>query len=342
MSRQLGNASMAAVRQYLRLAEDDGLDVTELLHGAGIPPELADDDSGRISGWQFQKLINTMTALTDDPLLGLRSADFVQPGSYSILGYITMSCATLGEAVARIAPYEKLVGDMGVTSLETGPSEATLTWQCAYPDAQVRPHMIDNVFGSWISYARWLANRPDAAPTRVALEHPSPGTALESAYTRRWNCPVLFDQPTSHITLPRSLLELPLRQPDPILRRTLEDHAQTQLQMLEPDQETSDLSARVSASIRQHLSEGITRQDLIAESLGLTARTLQRRLNHEGQSYQNLLDAVREEQACNLLRHSGHSVETIALRLGFSEVRSFHRRFRQWTGQSPGAFRGDR
>ena len=104
MSRQLGNASMAAVRQYLRLAEDDGLDVTELLHGAGIPPELADDDSGRISGWQFQKLINTMTALTDDPLLGLRSADFVQPGSYSILGYITMSCATLGEAVARIAP----------------------------------------------------------------------------------------------------------------------------------------------------------------------------------------------------------------------------------------------
>ncbi len=342
MSRQLGNVSMAAVRQYLRLAESDGLDVATLLQAAGIPPELTSNDSGRISGWQFQTLIIEMAGLTDDPLLGLRSADFVQPGSYTILGYITMSCATLGEAVARIAPYEKLVGDMGVTSLETDLHEARLTWHCAYPEPRARPHMIDNVFGSWISYARWLADNPDAAPTRVSLEHPSPGDRLESAYEQRWGCPVLFDQPTSQITLPRTLLEQPLRQPDPILRRTLEDHAQAQLQILASEQSPSELIAQVSARIRQHLGEGITRQDLVAESLGMTARTLQRRLSQQGESYQNLLDQVRQEQARSLLSATNHSVETIALRLGFSEVRSFHRRFRQWTGQSPGEFRGDR
>lgn len=335
----LGHASTAAVRQYLRLADALDLDRQDLLAGSGITGELLEDDSGRVRGEQFQSLIHAMVSRSQHPVLGLLSGDYVQPGSYTVLGYITMSCATLGEAVARIAPFEKLVGDMGVTTLEAVDDEVRLTWHCNYPDPLIRPHMVDNVFASWINYARWLANEADAAPRRVLLEHPSPGSRWEAEYRRRWRCPVQFGCPSSTIVIPKSLLSVRLRQPDPILRRTLEEHALSQMAALDED---SGLAARVRHAIHQQLRQGVTRQDMIAEQLEMTARTLQRRLSHEGLSYQTLLDEVRHEMARDYLVRTSLPIPDIAMRLGFSEARSFHRSFKHWSGITPGEFRRER
>lgn len=332
----LGIASITAVQQYLRLADDEGLDVAALCRAAGLPEDLPAASQGHIPGNRFQALIRTLVEQTGNPLLGLYSGDYVQPGSYSVLGYITMSCATLGEAVARIAPYEKLVGDMGVTRVLQQGDEIHLVWACAYTDPVVRPHMIDNVFASWIQYARWLAGQQDTAPVQVDLEHPSPGPALEKIYRERWGCPVHFDQPDSRIRFQRSLLSVPLRQPDPELRQTLEAHAQTRMKSLG---DRASLASRVRHAIYQQLRQGVTRQDMVAEQLAMTARTLQRKLGEEGLSYQRLLDEIRQELARDMLTNSTLSIQDIALRLGFSEVRSFHRRFRDWTGSTPGDFR---
>jgi len=338
-SPQLGYATMAAVRQYLRFAEDAGLDTGALLQKAGIDTGKQDNDGARITGAAFQRLLQALIAQLDDPLTGLRSGDYVQPGSYTVVGYITMSCATLGEAIARIAPYERLVGDMGVTEARpAGSGMVRLHWHCAYTDPRVRHHMIDNVFQSWIGYARWLADREDARPVRIELEHASPGAPYEAAYRERWQCPVLFDQPHSAITLDQALLDTPLRQPDPLLRQTLEAHALEQINQL-PDTGAVSLATRVSNMIRQQLREGITRQDVIAGALHMTARTLQRKLHQEGLSYQGLLDGVRAELARDYLARTGLSIQEIGLQLGFSETRSFQRQFKRWTGQAPSRFR---
>ncbi len=332
----LGHASTAAVRQYLRLADALDLDRDSLLRESGITPEQLRDDSGRVRGEQFQRLIRAMVTRSDQPVLGLLSGDYVQPGSYTVLGYITMSCATLGEAVARIAPFEKLVGDMGVTSLEAVDDEVRMTWHCNYTDPLVRPHMVDNVFASWINYARWLADEPGASPREVRLEHPSPGEPWVSEYRRRWACPVHFGCDSSTIVVPRELLSVRLRQPDPVLRQTLEEHALTQMAALEDD---SGLATRVRHAIHQQLRQGVTRQDMIAEQLAMTPRTLQRRLSQEGLSYQALLDEVRHEMARDYLARTTLPIPDVAMRLGFSEVRSFHRSFKHWSGMTPGEFR---
>lgn len=332
----LGTASIAAVRQYLRLAQARGLDWQRALVAAGLSADALDEGSERIEGHQFQQLIRELVVSSGDPLLGLHSGDYVQPGSYNVLGYITMSCATLGEAVARIAPFEKLVGDMGVTHLQQEGDQLRLTWHCAYPDPLVRPQMIDNVFASWINYARWLGDSPEASPALVTLERSSPGAQLEAEYRQRWGCPVTFGASRNSITLPLTLLNVPLRQPDPLLRKTLEAHAMTQIAALDDD---SSLINRVRQAIRHQLQQGITRQDMVAEQLQTTARTLQRRLSQEGLSYQRLLDEERRELARHYLRESALSIPDIAMRLGFSEVRSFHRSFKGWFGQTPGEFR---
>ncbi len=332
----LGTASIAAFRQYVRAAESAGIDTAGIFSKTGLSPEILDTDDGRINGEEFQQFIHLLYEQTGNQILGLETGDFVQPGSYSVLGYITMSCATLGEAVARIAPFEKLVGDMGTTSLSVAKSTITLTWNCNYDDPVVRPQVVDNVFASWINYARWLADNPVASPTRVRLKRASPGAELEQAYQQRWNCPVQFKAEEDSITLEKDLLNTRLRQPDPLLRKTLEAHALTQLASLDTD---SDLTSQVKRSIQQQLQHGITRQDMVAEDLDMTSRTLQRKLSHEGVSYQKLLDEVRQTMAEDYLRNSDLPIPDIALRLGYSETTSFHRKFKAVAGRTPGEFR---
>ncbi|MCC4270508.1 AraC family transcriptional regulator [Marinobacter nauticus] len=332
----LGTASVAALRQYVRYADAKGIAVDPLFEKAGLKPEILDSDEGRIDGEQLQAFIHLLAEHTGNPVLGLETGDYVQPGSYSVLGYITMSCATLGEAVTRIAPYEKLVGDMGTTRLKMKGDSATLIWTCNFTDPVVWPQVVDNVFASWINYARWLADSTDATPLEVRLRRPSPGPEHEKAYALRWQCPVQFDAEEDSVTFAQTLLATRLRQPDPLLRKTLEAHALSQLALLDTD---TDLTSKVKQSIQKQLADGITRQDMVAEDLGMTSRTLQRKLSQEGVSYQKLLDEVRQQMAEDYLQNTDMSIPDIALRLGYSETTSFHRKFKAATGKTPGDFR---
>lgn len=334
--KSLGTASVAALRQYARAAESAGTDLSALFKQADLDPAILDSDDGRINGEQFQHFLLLLCEFTNNPILGLETGDFVQPGSYSVLGYITMSCATLGDAVARIAPFEKLVGDMGTTGLSMSQGSITLTWNCNYNDPVVRPQVVDNVFASWVNYARWLADDTAASPTSVSLKREPPGTELEQAYHNRWNCQVHFGADKDSITLKQELLDTRLRQPDPMLRKTLEAHALSQLASLDTD---TDLTSQVKHSIQQQLMHGITRQDMVAEALGITSRTLQRKLSQEGVSYQKLLDEVRQKMAEDYLLNSELNIPDIAVRLGYSETTSFHRKFKAVTGKTPGEFR---
>ncbi len=152
----------------------------------------------------------------------------------------------------------------------------------------------------------------------------------------RWQCPVQFDAEEDSVTFAQSLLATRLRQPDPLLRKTLEAHALSQLALLDTD---TDLTSKVKQSIQKQLAEGITRQDMVAEDLGMTSRTLQRKLSQEGVSYQKLLDEVRQQMAEDYLQNTDMSIPDIALRLGYSETTSFHRKFKAATGKTPGDFR---
>ena len=101
----------------------------------------------------------------------------------------------------------------------------------------------------------------------------------------------------------------------------------------------TDLTSKVKQSIQKQLADGITRQDMVAEDLGMTSRTLQRKLSQEGVSYQKLLDEVRQQMAEDYLQNTDMSIPDIALRLGYSETTSFHRKFKAATGKTPGDFR---
>jgi AraC-like DNA-binding protein len=334
--KHLGFASIPAVQQYLRYAESKQVDTHQLILDSGIDPNVMASANGRIIGTQFQSLIKHLIEQSNDSLMGLHSSQFVQPGSYSVLGYITMSCATIGDAMDKIQPYERLVGDMGTTSFQDLGSSLLQQWHCIYDDTSVRPHMIDNVLASWTTFARWLANQ-DASPEKILFQRSAPSVEIQQEYQAFFKAELEFNADCDGIILSKDLLSISLRQPDNLLLKTLESHAKEQIAHLE--QNSASFSEKVKAIIQNQLNMGSARKELVATELNMTERTLQRKLVSEKTSYQNLLNEVRFELASELLKSSEIGIQDIAYNLGFADGRSFHRSFKNWTGVTPGQFR---
>lgn len=335
----LGTISSAALDQYLVSARAVGLDPVAGLQHAQIDEKLLDDPMARIDSAQFEVLLDWFIRESGDPLFGLHTSQFVQPGSYSVIGYIAMSASTLLEALSRVSVYEKLVGDMGVT--ETVPMDQgrlSVRWVCRHTREPVRRHLIENVLGSWVRYARWLANDESLNPLQVWFEHGAPADlgSLHD-YQQVFGCEVRFNQPASALVVDQSLLMHRLRQPDPLLFATLEAHAAQKLHELNLCGNT--LAQRVQLRIRSLIETGLPRKEQVAADLGMTERTLHRRLQDEGTNWQALVDQVRDDLARNLLRNTATSQADIAERLGYADTRSFQRAFKRRCGCTPAAWR---
>jgi len=193
---------------------------------------------------------------------------------------------------------------------------------------------VENVLGSWLQYARWIADT-QMSPAAVWLEHPCPPDASQAQYEAFFDCPVLFEQAYSALIVPLAYLQLPLRQADAQLLRTLEEHAMGLMATLED----ASLEQRVKSILRQLLKEGLPRKEQVAEQLAVSVRTLQRQLHQAGTSYQQILDDLRQELAEHYLLNSTLPIQDIAQYLGFTEPRSFHRTFKSRRGMPPGEFR---
>ena len=96
---------------------------------------------------------------------------------------------------------------------------------------------------------------------------------------------------------------------------------------------------QVRQVVTQRLSDGVPTLTGVAEALGMGARTLQRRLAAQGQSFQAVVDAARRELAHQLLRDTEYSLAEVAFLTGFSEQSGFTRAFRRWSGETPRSYR---
>jgi AraC-like DNA-binding protein len=333
---RLGSASTAALRQYLRAAQDYGIEAEDALIQNNLPVGILDNSISRVTGTEFQNLIRWLVDACKDPLFGLKSGAYVQPGSYSIFGYMIMNCRSAREALHMTPMYESIVGDMGVTKLEKAGPRLAVRWTCQYDDPVIIPHMIDNVLASWTQFARYLADLPEGKPYRVQLERNQPSADDLTTYQEMFGCDIEFNAKRSALIVDEEVLDIPLRQPDPGLLQTLTQQAES---LMDEIKQKKTIILQVRAVLRQLMEHELPRKEKVAEALDMTERTLQRRLQEAGTGYQQLLDDIRRETAIEWLTTTQVAINEIADNLGFGEVRSFHRRFKSWTGHAPGEYR---
>jgi AraC-like DNA-binding protein len=171
-------------------------------------------------------------------------------------------------------------------------------------------------------------------PEAVYFKHPSPGDL--SAHEEYFGCPVRYDADRDALQVSEEVLARPNRLGDTNVAAFIDTHLEEELKAFAGEK---DLAAEVREAVTNALSSGVPTISDIAGPLGMSGRTLQRRLAEDGHTFQSLVDTSRRELSERLLNNTDYSLAEVAFMTGFSEQSAFTRAFKRWAGQTPRSFR---
>lgn len=283
---------------------------------------------------RVQDFLARAEAVAGVPSLGVLLAVEVPRGTYAWLEFIARLAPTLEDGMKSVGRFYRLVNaGAELAYFERG--------ECAGLDITV--HGRRDGWGRQLNeYTVALLHRitrelsPSWRPTHVWLAHDAPAWSAQQELAAFFGVRPTFGAPTNGFDGPAELVDVELPGADRALCALLTSQARAALEAQVP---LAALAARVRDEVKGRLGRGAVGIEAVSAALGLSARTLQRRLREEGSSYQQVLDAVRAQAAKDWLANAQRSVGELAARLGYSEPGAFDRAFRRWTGQSPSAWR---
>lgn len=276
-------------------------------------------------------LLDEIAQVDPRPALGLHIGEQIQPRHAGIMGYIGLSCDSLGEAFLRFERFHRLVYDGNPAAMAIHGDVVSLSWGIEHG---VPGQLADETgIAAFTTMVRRLVRHP--LPL-TAINFVNPAPADLRPYEAFFGCPVTFGGTLTCITFPTPYLMLPVAHSDPGLRTLLENQAEALLRALPSGQA---FPTELKAALARSLHEGEPTLEHVAQRLAMSPRTLQRRLAELDLSFQHLLDRTRAELARGYLLEGNLTLSEIALLLGYSEQSAFNRAFKRWTGQTPRAVR---
>ena len=326
----LTRAILEALR-ILNVADPDAL-----LLEAGIDRQLLDKPENRIPFEQQQALWALAVEHSDNPTFGLLFARCIQPASFGVVGYMLMNCRTIEECLQATVKYQFLAGQGGEFSLEHSGERTALRYTPVNPAHPVTAHRVVAMLAVNVSFGRWLVG--EFRPRKVEFCHAAPADmAVCEEYEEFFGCPVSFGEDANRLFYDASVTGLIVPNASEDLLLLLSERAN---RLLESLSQRSGIAARIASLMATQLNSSVPDKAVIAAQLGMSERTLQRRLREEGTTYQEILDNARHYLARELLKNTRLSLTNIAIQLGFAEPSAFFRAFKKWEGTNPGQYRG--
>ena len=319
--------SVHLVRPFALLLEQD----------PRFPPDavaliLAMDPDDRIPCEVAHQMQDFAVQFSGDPDLGLRASAKLEHGDVGALDFLLTSGATVEDAVLLMGRYMRLANDVLDVRLEIVGDEAQVHLENRLPLAR---QSMDFQMGSLFkNHARaWM--RGSVAQLGVCFTHARPANTEE--YDRVFApARVAFSSPFMGYSFDKTFLRAPLQLADHKLHEVLKQHAQQIMNDLPKAQTWTD---RVRALATQELAGGNPTAAHIAHKLGLSSRTLGRKLEREGTTFSDLFDDLRRRLALQYVGGRDLNLSEVALLLGFSQTAAFHRAFRRWTDRTPLQYR---
>ena len=315
------------VQSLVQSMEKQGIPARVSLAGTGI-----DVSVGRVT---YQQRIDQLSNMLDLQGMNggwLESSGTASISDYGLLGYAMMSSATLEQAVQIAVKYHKMAGAMFELVFDVDGDEAVLKVDHLLPDGRVGQYTVEELFAGFSRLIALLLGR-NHKPSRILLNYEAPEYAEK--YLQCFRCPVIFDQPSCQYRFSRDELAESLAETDANMARICEESRHELLNKIEIE---DDIILHICNLLLSTPGE-FPKLDAVASKLSLGARTLRRRLNELGTSYQRILDDVRREMAIDYLRTTNLTVQEIAEILGYSEVTNFRRAFMRWVELSPYQYR---
>lgn len=277
------------------------------------------------------ELLRAIADVKPGPALGLTIGQHIAPRHAGVMGYIGLSCDTLGEALLRFERYHRLVYDGNPASMFVHGDVVSLSWGIEHGlPGQLAD---ETAVAAFTTIVRQLVH-DRLSPTAVNFVNAAPDDI--TPYTDFFGCPVTFGGSLTHVTFPVSFLARQIRHSDPGLRVLLESQAEALLRALPS---SDGFEQGLKEALVRCLHNGTPTLEAVSDRLAMSVRTLQRRLQDKDLNFQQLLDRTRAELARGYLLDGTLSLSEIALLLGYSEQSAFNRAYKRWTGQTPGALR---
>jgi AraC-like DNA-binding protein len=319
----------------LALAQECGANTDRMLARARISSQLLADPHGRVPIERELIVVRELLEHTGDPTLGMQAGQRYQLALFGLLGSVVHAAPTLHDVIRLFHGHLHLTyTPFAATYLERGDEG----WLCFTDDIELgdlRRFYLDRDLTFVLETARTLW--PDGhqlIAKRVEIDYPEPPEAAR--YREAAPCELVFGADLAAVVIDPSASP-PAREGQHLALQLMEEH----LDAFSAPLDTDDFATRVrhAVSIIVSTRRVLPDEGTIAKSLGMTGRTLRRRLAGLGVGFRGIADDVLAQLARRHLRDGDLAVSAIAERLGYAEAASFIRAFGRWTGETPHAYR---
>jgi AraC-like DNA-binding protein len=320
------------LRAWSDALERMGHDVGRLLSDVGLDRLDLEDPDGVVPCGVAGALLERAQRLRPEKNFWTRLGVETPVGAFKLLDYLILTADTVGDAYKQLVRYIRLVGAPLVVDLREGEDPIRVVYTL---DPAAHPASAEYSVALANRFMREEAEGPVTFAYVAFVHEPDDAADIE----RLIGCPVRTRASWAGTAVTREVWQVPLKRRDRVLRGVLESQADTIALRLPA---TDTMAADVRRALASRLARGEIAIDLIARDLGVSSRTLQRRLSAAGLSYQELCEDVRRELAERHMENRSLAIGEVAYLAGYSEPAAFHRAFKRWTGVTPQAFRRQR
>ena len=315
--------------------KNEGLEVKALLHKAGLTEQQIDDPCSRLAVKDQIRFLDLAAEALKDECLGFHLAQTFDLRMSGLFYYVLASSETLGEALRRAARYSAIVNEGITLTLREGRDAGIGLRYAGIPRHSDR-QQIEFSMVVIVRTCRQLTNRQ--LPVRhVSFAHRRSGESAK--FKSFFGSDVVFGASTDEVAFSGSINETAVVSADPYLNEILITYCEQAL--ADHSKKLSSFTSSVENTIAVLLPHGQARAGAIARKLGVSRRTLARRLSSEGLTFAGVLQRLKFDLARRHLADETLSISEIAWLLGYQDVSAFTNAFKRWTGKAPRTMRRD-
>ena len=308
-----------------------GVPVSAVLRRAGLPQGYVNEARVLLTTEELFAFWRAVSELSGNPAIGLLLGTETKTERFNPTGLAALSSENFGAAVNQIARYKQLTCPEEILQ-EKDDKEWSIQFHWLLADEVEPPVLTDCVFAWILSIARH-GTGTRLSPLRVEFAQ---SRTNAKAIERHFGCSVVFGAPRNAIVFRTPDADRPFVTRNAELLAMLAPQFEEELKRENGDE---NFVERVRLAIQQKLTGQRPTIEDIADTLHVSPRTLQRRLQDDGFSFQRVLEEARRQLARHYLNNSVLELNEAAYLLGYEDSNSFVRAFRTWEGVPPARWR---
>ena len=316
-----------------RLFTKHAAELRPFLAEVGLPYAILERPDIEIPIEKYTELLEVV-ARNSNPHIGLDMGQTIEPADLGVYGHALAAAADVSQMFGVMSQYLYVFAQANRIRVETGRNRTMISYRYTMPQVANYQQDVEFATTAIVTMLRRLTGR-QIRPICVDFEHKKP--AYAKLHGQIFNCEVRFGRRGNRIHLDKSVLDLPIISADQSLFNALESNLAEHLKIRSDE---DDLITKVNHLISVSLGDGGADIRWTARKLGVSQRTLQRRLADEGHVFSEMVEKIRRAIAMEYVEFSNYSLTDIALMVGYGEQSSLTRAVKRWSGRSPQQIRG--